>query len=133
MHGAHGAVHAVNEQKKKQAEEEEMTTYSRQELEDDFEFKIIRSSTGKFKNREVIEQLKAEESMAGWVMVEKFDDNRIRFKRPVSAQKKDGMLPQGLDPYRTNVGISEGGIAAVVLGVIALVGGAIGFLVAFLS
>ncbi|MBT4002136.1 MAG: hypothetical protein HOF10_02350, partial [Chloroflexi bacterium] len=97
MHGAH-ATHAAQEQKKKHEEEEEMTAYTRQELAEDFEFKIMRSSTGKFKNRDVIEQLKAEENMAGWVMVEKFDDNRIRFKRPISAQKKDNLLPSQIDP-----------------------------------
>ena len=132
MHGAH-ATHAAQEQKKKHEEEEEMTAYTRQELAEDFEFKIMRSSTGKFKNRDVIEQLKAEENMAGGGMVEKFDDNRIRFKRPISAQKKDNLLPSQIDPYRTKFGMSDSGVAAVVLGILALVGGTVALLVSLLG
>ncbi len=133
MHGAHVAVHAAQEQRKNQEEEEEMTSYTRQELEEDFEFKIIRSSTGTFKKREAVEQLKAEEGMSGWVMVEKFDDNRIRFKRPLSAQKNDAMLPDGIDPYRSKYGMSEGAIAFVVMGVLALVGGTVALFVFLLN
>ncbi len=125
MSGAHAAAHAAAEQKKKQQEEEEMTSYTRNELENDFEFKIVRSSTGRFKKREIIEQLKEEEAMSGWIMVEKFDDNRIRFKRPLSAQRNDPMLPPGIDSYRTSYGMSEGGTALTILGVLALIGGVI--------
>ena len=71
--------------------------------------------------------------MAGWVMVEKFDDNRIRFKRPIGAQKKDHMLPDQIDPYRTKYGMSDGGVAAVVLGILALIGGTVALLVIFLG
>ena len=128
MSGAHIAIHAAQEQKKKQQEEEEMTTYTRQELENDFEFKILRSIGNKFKNRDIVEQVKAEEAMAGWIMVEKFDDGRIRFKRPLSTQKKDALLPPGIDPYRTRYGMSDGGQAAVILGILALLGGVIAIL-----
>lgn len=129
MSGAATAAHAAQEKKKKEQEEEEMTRYTREELDDDWEFKIVRSTTGAFKKRAVVEQVKAEEAAAGWVMIEKFDDNRIRFKRPLSAQRNDAALPRGIDPYRTTYGMGEGTIALVILGVCAAVGGAIALMV----
>lgn len=129
MAGEHAAVHAAIEKKRRQQEEEEMSNYTSRELENDFEFKIVRSSTGAFKKFETIERIKAEEALAGWVMVEKFDDNRIRFKRPVSAQKNDLNLPRGVDPYRTTIGLSDAGLAFTILGIMALVGGLIFLLV----
>lgn len=133
MAGAHAAVHAAEEKKKKQREEEEMTPYSDKELTEDYEFKILRSSTGAFKKRETVEQAIAEEAAAGWILVEKFDNDRLRFKRPASARRKDAMLPQGYDPYRTNFGMSEGMLAMVILGVLAALGGLIALLVILLS
>ena len=128
VHGTHIAAHAAAEKKRRQ-EEEEMTKYTRDELDNDWEFKIVRSVTGKFKKREMVEQVRAEEAMAGWVMVEKFDDSRIRFKRQTKAQQNDISLPPGFDPYRTTYGLSEGGLAISILGVIALVTGLVVLLV----
>lgn len=113
-HVAHVAAHA-EEETKRNAEEEEMTSYNHTDIKDDWEFKIVRSATGKFKNPEMVELLRAEEAMAGWKLVEKFDDSRIRFKRLANAYRKDATLPQGLDPYRTQIGISEGGLAVRIL------------------
>ena len=105
-----------------------MTQYKRDELENDWEFKIVRSTTGIFRGRQAIEELKVQEALAGWVMVEKFDNNRIRFKRPLSAQKKDAMLPPEVDPYRTQYGISEGGLAVMIVMIVLGVGGLLAFL-----
>jgi len=44
------AVAAAEQQRKMQYEEEEMTGYEPHELDDDREFKIIRSATGGLKN-----------------------------------------------------------------------------------
>ena len=128
VHGTHIAAQAAAEKKRRQ-EEEEMTRYTRDELDNDWEFKIVRSVTGKFKKREVVEQVRAEEAMAGWVMVEKFDDSRIRFKRQTKAQRNDISLPPGFDPYRTTYGLSEGGLAFTIIGIIGAVGVLIYFLV----
>jgi hypothetical protein len=57
-----------------------------------------------------------EEAKAGWEMVEKFDNCRIRFKRRVERRSSDSQI--GIDPYRTNVGMGEGTIAVVVIGVV---------------
>jgi hypothetical protein len=126
MTGAHIAAHAAA--KKKRQEEEEMTKYTKDELDNDWEFKIVKSATGKFSKREAVEQVRAEEAMAGWVMVEKFDDNRIRFKRPASAQRNDFNLPPDIDPYRTNFGISEGALGLSIVGIMIGVGGLIALL-----
>jgi len=125
MSGATTAVHAAQERKRREQEEEEMTRYTDKELAEDYEFKIVRSATSAFKKRETVEQVIAEESMAGWRFVEKFDDNRLRFKRPASAQRKDHTLPPGVDPYRTTYGMSDAGLAFVILGAIAALGGVI--------
>ena len=133
MSGATAAVHAAQQKKKREREEEEMTRYTDKELTEDFEFKIVRSATGAFKKRETVEQIIAEESMAGWKMVEKFDDNRLRFKRMASAKRNDYNLPPGFDPYRTTYGMTEFGLAMTILGVMGGVGGLIALLIWLLA
>ena len=131
IHASTVAAHQAAKQK--QQEEEEMTNYSGQELQQDWEFKIVRSATGAFSKREKIEQVVAEESVAGWVLVEKFDDNRLRFKRPASAKRNDFNLPPHVNPYRTNIGMSEAGLAFTIMGIMALVGGLVALLVWLLA
>lgn len=125
--GAHVAAHAAAE--KQRQEEEEMTRYSQEELENDWEFKIVRSASGAFKNPEVLQALIEEEALAGWKMVEKFDNHRVRFKRQGSASRRDAMLPPDIDPYRTQYGISPEGLAFSILGVALGVGGLVALLV----
>ena len=84
-----------------------MTNYSTQDLENNWEFKIVRSETDIFRRPEVFQQLLAEEQMAGWEMVEKLDDRRVRFKRRKDARRNDSRLPQGYDPYRSTYGNSK--------------------------
>ena len=112
---AAAAAAAAAERRK---EEEIMTVYHDEDLEG-WEFKIVRASTRRFKNPDVFQKLCAEEAEAGWQMIEKFDDNRIRFKRRVEKRSLDQHLH--IDPYRTHVGITEGGIAAIIISSIALV------------
>ena len=133
MSGATAAAHAAQEKKKREREEEEMTRYTDRELTEDYEFKIVRSSTGAFKKREAVEQIVAEEAVAGWQMVEKFDDNRLRFKRSATAKRNDYNLPPGFDPYRTTYGMSDFGLAMTILGVMVGVGGLIALLVWLLA
>jgi len=114
------------------AEEEDMTQYTQDDLENDWEFKIIRSGTAAFRNPQVLNKLLEEEAQAGWIMLEKLDDSRIRFKRPRSARAKDLYLPDGVDPYRTQYGFPPARYA-LLIGVFLLAGFAIlGFLVLLL-
>ncbi len=134
-HGALIAIHATQEQKRKlDLEEEEMTAYKSDDLEKDWEFKIVRSSSTAFRKPEVFQNLLSEESIAGWEMVEKLDDQRVRFKRRREARRRDASLPPGLDPYRTQYGSNSGTQAAMlILGVVfALVFG-VGIAVYYLS
>lgn len=106
-HGAFIAAHQQRErQRQEEIEEEEMTRYSPEELEGNWEFKIVRSETGAFRKPEVFQALLEEESIGGWEMVEKLDNRRVRFKRRKESRRRDATLPPGYDPYRTNYGNS---------------------------
>src|SRR6201999_4115776 len=84
-------------------EEELMTPYGPKDLADGWEFKILRSATAGFRNPQWLRSVLDEEQRAGWVMVEKFDDARIRLKRPASARANDPTLD--FDALRTWVGM----------------------------
>ena len=107
VYSAGGVVAAAAAAKRRQmllAEEENMASYTQDDLRNDWEFKIVRSGTAAFRKPEVLNKLLEEEAQTGWVMLEKLDDSRIRFKRPRSARAKDAYLPDGVDPYRTQYG-----------------------------
>ncbi len=90
-----------------------MTKYTDADLQGDWEFKIVRSNLGGFRNPEVLQRVCAEEARAGWTLVEKFDNQRLRFKRPLAARAGDADL--GFDPYRSQYGASSGAVVAMVL------------------
>jgi hypothetical protein len=108
-----------------------VTEYTRGDVEGDWEFKIVRSNSAAFRKPEVLEKLIEEEAQAGWVMLEKFDDSRVRFKRRRSARARDDFLPEGVDPYRTRYGSSFragarmgallGGVVALGMGILVFV------------
>ncbi len=128
MSGAHIAAQAAAEKRKREQEEEEhMTRYNPEEVNGEWEFKIVRSTTGQFKKPDLFQQMVADEAVAGWQLLEKLDDNRVRFKRPISARKRDEMLPEGYDPYRTQYGISEATLGISIAAIIMLVMGVIIF------
>lgn len=114
-HGALIAVHAANEQRRKiEQEEEEMTKYTSEDLDQNWEFKIVRSTYPAFRKPEVFQVLLEEESLAGWELVEKLDDRRVRLKRRRETRRRDATLPPGLDPYRTQFGTNTNTIGIVV-------------------
>ena len=98
-------------------EEEIMTAYKKDDLEG-WEFKIMRNYTGKFKDSKFVRQMCQEEAKAGWEMLEKFDDFRIRFKRRVDLRANDRFLKT--DPYRTDVGFGINGINKFVAIIVAV-------------
>ena len=109
-------------------EEEDMAKYTQDELGNDWEFKIVRSESGAFRKPEVLRKLIEEEARAGWVMLEKFDDSRIRFKRSRSARNRDALLPPGVDPYHTRYGAPTAQYAVLASMVIGLVVAGLGVL-----
>jgi len=110
------AVVAAAVRRLMEQEEEEMTPYQPQDLSGDWEFKILRSVTGAFGKPEKLKEALDQEVKAGWALVEKFDNHRIRLKRPASARSGDGAL--GFDPYRTHVGMSEWKFALILVSLI---------------
>lgn len=86
--GGTAAAAAAAERRRKQQEEEEITRYTEEDLKEGWEFKIVRSNTGAFHSPVTLRKLIEEETQAGWTMLEKFDDSRVRFKRPVSARQR---------------------------------------------
>jgi predicted alpha/beta-hydrolase family hydrolase len=94
-------------------EEERLTAYSPDDLAKGWEFKIVRANTAAFRKSEVMQQVCDEEARTGWELVEKFDDSRLRFKRPTSARNNPS--PTGLDPYRTTYGMSQGKLTTIIL------------------
>jgi hypothetical protein len=90
-------------QREQNAEEEDKTKYTEEDLMEDWEFKIIRNPYRQFERRAYLEKILQEEAQAGWRLVEKFDGMRVRLKRPVSQRAGDVNLPPEYDPYRTVV------------------------------
>ena len=94
-----------------------MTNYAPKDL-DGSQFKIVR---GSFRTAEQIQALQAEQAQYGWSLVEVFDQERVRFKRPTSEASKDSerfgnpfdtsSLCGGISPDRRAVAI----LAAVLL------------------
>jgi hypothetical protein len=69
-----------------------------------WEFKIVRAPSDLFREFSALKRLCEEEASAGWIMLEKLDDRRIRFKRPIAMREviRAELLP--IDPYRTTYG-----------------------------
>jgi hypothetical protein len=122
---AAGAAARAN--RRRREEEEAMTEYSRADLTEGWEFKILRSATNAFRNPDLFRQALEEEARAGWVLVEKFDNQRLRLKRSASARAGDTAL--GFDPYRTSYGMSEGQLTLIIIGSIV---GFIGLILLFI-
>ena len=108
-----------------------MATYTPEELADGFEFKFLRSATGRFRDPEFLRQCLEEEAAAGWTLIEKFDNGRVRLKRPAAARRHDSAL--GSDPYRTTVGMGEGRVALVIVLIMCAVIGLVAGVAAFLA
>jgi hypothetical protein len=116
--GATAAAAAAAAERRFREEEEEMTHYSPGDLADGWEFKILRSRSGAFHDPEKLRAALQDEKRGGWVLLEKFDDCRIRLKRPAGAKVAVDDLESGYDPYRTILGVSDQAIAFRILGAV---------------
>ncbi len=72
-----------------------------------WEFKILRSPQDLFRDSAIFRRVLEEEAVAGWILLEKLDDRRLRFKRPIAMREvlRADLLP--IDPYRTSYGQSS--------------------------
>jgi hypothetical protein len=117
--GAAAAAAAAAAKKRREREEEEkLTKYNSNDL-DGWEFKIMRSAFGRFGNTEYFRKVCEQEARAGWELVEKFDNERVRFKRRVNKRANDQFLD--FNAYRTSAGF--GGGAGLIIGIISLIVG----------
>jgi hypothetical protein len=71
-----------------------------------WEYKIVRASRDLFRNPDIFQQLCDEEAIAGWILLEKLDDRRVRFKRPIALRTVMDAQQLSYDPYRTHYGSS---------------------------
>jgi hypothetical protein len=85
----------------------------------EWEYKIVRAHSDLFRNPTNFMRLCEEESQAGWILLEKLDDRRVRFKRSVEIKDKIDVEQLSFDPYRCHYGHSNG--AMNLLGAIAAV------------
>jgi len=106
-------------QQKLQLEEEEEVTPLSADQTAGFEYKIMRSTFGSFKELAKLRAMLEEEARAGWEMFEKLDDGRVRLRRSVACRQRDADL--GQDPYRTSYRGAGGGKALLWL-VVGIVG-----------
>lgn len=85
-------------------------TTAKQQLKDPrlvgWEFKIVRANRNIFRDSAVLQKLCQEEAESGWIMLEKLDDRRVRFKRPIALREivKSEYLKH--EPYRSYYGSS---------------------------
>lgn len=85
-----------------------------------WEYKIVRASSDLFRNPAIFQNLCEEESQAGWILLEKLDDRRVRFKRPLGMREVIQTEQLSFDPYRSHYGPATswmtwaGGFVAVV-------------------
>jgi len=115
--GAAAAAAAAAAARRRQEQEEEEMTFMNTDPSGEFEYKIIRSATGAFKDPAKFRAALDEEARAGWELLEKLDNSRARLRRSTQCRKDDARL--GQDPYRTQVGTSESAMVIGILGVVA--------------
>ncbi len=72
----------------------------------DWEYKIVRASSDLFRDPKVFHKLCLEEARAGWVLLEKLDNQRVRFQRPRASCQAIAPGPRPIDPYRCHYGPS---------------------------
>jgi len=71
----------------------------------EMEYKIIQSTTPHFANPQNLARVLGEEAQAGWALIEKFDNFKIRLQRDIKHRSDDHN--RSVDPYRCQVGPSN--------------------------
>ena len=87
------------------------------------EFKILQSQTPMFGDPDKLRAVLSEEARAGWDLVEKLDNYRIKLQRETSHRDNDANLD--FDAYRSTVGVSSfvtyGATALLTIGIVAVI------------
>lgn len=89
----------------------------------DIEYKVVQSQTPMFSDTAKMHQILVEEAKAGWQLLEKEDNYKIRLQRNISHRANDAKL--GFDAYRTTVGVSSvvtyGATALITLAIVSII------------
>jgi len=76
-------------------------------LVQEWEYKIVRANRDVFRNPTIFKRLCQEEAEMGWILVEKLDDRRVRFKRSRGLENAENPYQIKADPYRSTYGKSS--------------------------
>jgi len=71
-----------------------------------WEFKILRANRNLFRHPDILQRVCDEEAKAGWILLEKLDERRLRFKRPMVLRELIKPETLKIDPYRCRYGSS---------------------------
>lgn len=89
----------------------------------DIEYKTIQSQTPLFSDTAKMHAVLAEEAKAGWQLLEKEDNYRIKLQRNISHRENDKNLD--IDAYRSTVGVpavfTYGLTAAVTVAIVSII------------
>ncbi|MFT4886946.1 MAG: hypothetical protein ACJA2D_000931 [Pseudohongiellaceae bacterium] len=89
----------------------------------ELEYKVLQSQTPLFVSTAKMQELLAEESKAGWRLLEKEDNYRIKLQRDISNRDNDKNLD--FDAYRSTIGVSSvltyGATALFTLAVVSII------------
>ncbi|MGB3533355.1 MAG: hypothetical protein WBA13_07545 [Microcoleaceae cyanobacterium] len=72
--------------------------------QNEWEYKIVRANRDLFRNPAVFQRLCKEEASVGWILLEKLDNRRVRFKRSISIREQPSSQLPVFDPYRCDYG-----------------------------
>lgn len=89
----------------------------------ELEYKVIQAQTPLFADTAKMQEVLDQESRAGWRLLEKQDNYRIKVQRDISHRDNDADLD--FDAYRTTVGVSSvityGVTALLTIGVVSII------------
>ncbi len=89
----------------------------------ELEYKVIQAQTPLFADTNKMHKVLDEEAKAGWRLLEKEDNYKIRLQRDISHRANDKNLD--IDAYRSAVGVSSvvtyGGTAILAIGIVSVI------------
>ena len=89
----------------------------------ELEYKVIQSQTPTFRDTAKMHEILDEEAKAGWRLLAKEDNYRLKLQRDISNRANDAGLD--LDAYRTTVGVSstvtKGATALLTLAIVSVI------------
>lgn len=89
----------------------------------ELEYKVIQAQTPLFSDTAKMHEILDQEAKAGWRLLEKEDNYKIRLQRDVSSRENDKNLD--FDAYRSTVGVSSvvtyGATAVVTIAIVSVI------------